>query len=86
MVLVWLCFGGSKNHLTTEKHSYIISQQGVEMDNAQFTEQIKILLDEYRSLSRSLATAQDPDAVKQQMHDNVRRQNALRQQVKTQGE
>jgi hypothetical protein len=56
------------------------------MDNAQFTEQIKILLDEYRSLSRSLATAQDPDAVKQQMHDNVRRQNALRQQAKTQGE
>ena len=56
------------------------------MDQNQFTEQIRILLDEYRSLSRSLATAPDPAAVKEQMHDNVRRQNALRQQIKSQGE
>jgi hypothetical protein len=56
------------------------------MDQAQFKEQMKILLEEYRSLNRSLATAQDPEAVKQQMHDNVRRQNALRNQIKSQGE
>lgn len=56
------------------------------MDQAEFTEQMKILLEQYRSLSRSLATAPDPDAVKQQMHDNVRRQNALRKQIKSQGE
>jgi hypothetical protein len=56
------------------------------MDQSQFDEQIKILLAEYRSLNQSLATAPDPDAVKQQMHDCVRRQNALRKQMKTQGE
>lgn len=56
------------------------------MDQTQFTEQIRILLEEYRSLSKSLATTADPDAVKQQMHDNVRRQNALRQLMKSQGE
>lgn len=56
------------------------------MDQAEFTEQMKILLEQYRSLNRSLATATDPDAVKQQMHDNVRRQNALRNQMKSQGE
>lgn len=56
------------------------------MDQSQFTEQMKILLDEYRTLNRQLATSQDPEAVKQQMHDCVRRQNALRQQMKSQGE
>lgn len=56
------------------------------MDQSQFQEQMKILLSEYRSLNQSLATASDPAAVKQQMHDCVRRQNALRQQAKLQGE
>lgn len=56
------------------------------MDHEEFTERIRILLEEYRSLSRSLPTAEDPGAVRQQMHDNVRRQNALRNLIKSQGE
>jgi hypothetical protein len=56
------------------------------MDQNEFNAQIKILLDEYRSLSRQLDTAPDRNAVMQQMQDCVRRQNALREQIKLKGE
>jgi hypothetical protein len=52
------------------------------MQQTEFNDQIKILLDEYRSLSRQLDTAPDRNAVMQQMQDCVRRQNALREQFK----
>ena len=55
------------------------------MDQNEFNAQIKILIDEYRSLNQQLATAPDRQAVMQQMHDCVRRQNALRKQF-TKGE
>jgi len=56
------------------------------MDQNEFNTQMKILLDEYRSLSRQLDTAPDRKAVMQQMQDCVRRQNALREQIKLKGE
>lgn len=56
------------------------------MDQNEFNAQMKILLDEYRSLSRQLDTAPDRHAVMQQMQDCVRRQNALREQIKLKGE
>jgi|688.fasta_scaffold2125301_2 hypothetical protein len=52
------------------------------MQQTEFNNQIKILLDEYRSLNRQLDTAPDRNAVMQQMQDCVRRQNALREQFK----
>jgi hypothetical protein len=52
------------------------------MQQTEFNDQIKILLDEYRSLNRQLDTAPDRNAVMQQMQDCVRRQNALREQFK----
>jgi hypothetical protein len=55
------------------------------MDQNEFNAQIKVLIDEYRSLNRQLETAPDRQAVMQQMHDCVRRQNALREHFK-QGE
>jgi len=60
--------------------------QGVSMDQNEFNEQFKILLAEYRSLSQQLETAPDRLAVMRQMQDCVRRQNALREQIKPQGE
>ncbi len=48
----------------------------------EFNSQIKVLIDEYRSLNQQLQTSPDREAVMQQMHDCVRRQNALRQQFK----
>ena len=56
------------------------------MDQNEFNEQFKILLAEYRSLSQQLETAPDRMAVMRQMQDCVRRQNALREQIKPQGE
>ena len=56
------------------------------MDQNDFKEQLKLLLAEYRSLSRELQTAPDKLAVQRQMQDCVRRQNALREQIKLQGE
>jgi hypothetical protein len=55
------------------------------MDQNEFNAQIKILIDEYRSLNQQLNTAPDRQAVMQQMQDCVRRQNALREQF-TKGE
>ena len=55
------------------------------MDQNEFNAQIKILIDEYRSLNQQLTTAPDRQAVMQQMQDCVRRQNALREQS-TKGE
>jgi len=55
------------------------------MDQQTFDEQFKILLAEYKSLNKQLETATDPMAIKRQMHDCVRRQNALREQLKSQG-
>ncbi len=52
------------------------------MDQNEFNAQIKILIDEYRSLNQQLNTAPDRQAVMQQMQDCVRRQNALREQFK----
>ena len=52
------------------------------MQQTEFNIQIKILLDEYRSLNRQLDTALDRNAVMKQMQDCVRRQNALREQFK----
>lgn len=55
------------------------------MDHNDLKAQLQVLIDEYRVLNRNLANAQDRQAVMQQMHDNVRRQNVLREQLK-QGE
>jgi hypothetical protein len=60
--------------------------QGVSMNQTEFKEQLQLLLAEYRSLSRELETAPDKLAVQRQMQDCVRRQNALREQIKIQGE
>lgn len=51
----------------------------------EFNTQIKILIDEYRSLNQQLQTAPDRQAVMLQMQDCMRRQNALREQF-TKGE
>jgi hypothetical protein len=56
------------------------------MEQHEFNSQMKILLDEYRSLNRQLNTAPNRQAVMLQMQDCVRRQNALREQAKTNGE
>lgn len=56
------------------------------MDQKDFDEQFRILIEEYRSLNRQLETAPDRDAVTKQMYDCVRRQNALREKFKQQGE
>ncbi len=55
------------------------------MDQNDLRAQLQSLIDEYRVLNKGLNEAEDRKAVMQQMHDNVRRQNALRQQLK-QGE
>lgn len=60
--------------------------QGVAMDQPDLNEQLKLLLAEYRTLSRELESAPDKLAVQRQMQDCVRRQNALREQIKLQGE
>jgi hypothetical protein len=60
--------------------------QGVSMNHTDFKEQLKLLLAEYRTLSRELETAPDKLAVQRQMQNCVRRQNALREQIKLQGE
>lgn len=65
-------------------HNSVI--QGVSMNQLDFKEQLKVLLAEYRTLSRELETAPDKLAVQRQMQDCVRRQNALREQIKIQGE
>lgn len=56
------------------------------MDQPEFKEQLQLLLAEYRNLSKQLETAPDKLAVQRQMQDCVRRQNALREQIKLQGE
>lgn len=56
------------------------------MDQPDLNEQLKMLLAEYRTLSRELESAPDKLAVQRQMQDCVRRQNALREQIKLQGE
>lgn len=56
------------------------------MNQLDFKEQLKVLLAEYRTLSKQLETAPDKLAVQRQMQDCVRRQNALREQIKIQGE
>ena len=56
------------------------------MDQKEFDEQFRILIEEYRSLNRQLENATDRDAVAKQMYDCVRRQNALREKFKQQGE
>jgi hypothetical protein len=60
--------------------------QGVSMNQPEFKEQLQLLLTEYRTLSKQLETAPDKLAVQRQMQDCVRRQNALREQIKIQGE
>lgn len=55
------------------------------MDQNDLKAQLQTLISEYRTLNQNLAEATDRQAVMQQMHDNVRRQQALRKQLK-QGE
>lgn len=56
------------------------------MNQDEFNAQFQILLNEYQALSKQLETAPDRLAVMRQMQDCVRRQNALREQIKPQGE
>ena len=58
------------------------------MDQNDLKAQLQVLIAEYRVLNRDFneAAPDDRKAVMQQMHDNVRRQNALREQLKQLGE